>query len=635
MEQRKDIGKAHGDQDGDDDESENFEFSEKWIKNGMQANSTQALQSNQHTKRARFVILGSESDTDLPSNINSCWSSSTSPPRLTVRTEVSPATQPQTQQPLQRPPSSFLLSTSSTATQRPPLLRRDALSDSHKPLLPRQRWTLANAMTDEAISDEGLVKELERMCELGIWKRELLLKEGENLNGGETILVDADSMWEIWEGMLDREKEYIVDEDEDGVVNLSPSFSYHLGTASWLTAQRALLICRELIMTERHYHALLLSLLAGDTRTPPDSLMLHYADELVRASAAVLRAMERQPNASGVAKAFTDNVEEVEGAYVRWCGVVGGWFNGGGVEESGNSNAKLKRNRSRYRSSIDSAITDMSGCGGLESEDGHSPPPFSPLKRVRTWRRSLPSVATLGEATASIYGYGYGTTSRSLRRRNKDKDPDKVGEEQVGSDLSSPPSPSSPSSGQNPVSRPPRVRCKPAVRDLAILPTQRVMRYVLLYRGTLFSFAFIHANTLPLPLLDLLSHIPPNSSSRVFVEQAADAACRIADKCDRAQGNAAFIVAGGSGADAGGSSPEAAESTTRRSNSGRTTATTSSDESTPPTSVESERQPEEVEEDEEESKRDSNGGCNAKLSSSMRRVSMSVSFMSSIGWSRN
>ena len=488
MEQRKETGKAHQDQNSDD-ESEHFEFSEEWIKNGMQANSTQALQSNQHTKRARFVILGSESDMDLPSNINSGWSSSTSHPRLTVRTEVSAsssATRPQTQQPLQRPPSSFLVSTSSTDIQR-----RDALSDSHKPL-PRRRWTLANVMTDEAISDESLVRELERMRELGIWKHELLLKEGERLNEGETILVDADSMWEIWEGMLDREKEYIVDEDEAGVVNLSPSFSYHLGSASWLTAQRALLICRELLMTERHYHALLLSLLAGDTHTRPPTLMLHYATELMRASAVVLRAMEQQPNASGVARAFVDNVEEVEGAYVRWCGVAGGWFSGGGVEESGNSNAKLKRNRSRYRSSIDSAITPAADVGGLESEDGQSPQPVSPLKRtVRTWRRSLPSVASLGEATASIYGYGYGTTSRSLRRRNKDKDPDKVAEEeQVGSDVSSPPSPSSPSSGQSLVSRPPRVRSKLAVRELAILPTQRVLRYVLLYRSTSLSLVF-------------------------------------------------------------------------------------------------------------------------------------------------
>ncbi|KAF9502281.1 hypothetical protein BDN71DRAFT_24658 [Pleurotus eryngii] len=65
----------------------------------------------------------------------------------------------------------------------------------------------------------------------------------------------------------------------------------------------------------------------------------------------------------------------------------------------------------------------------------------------------------------------------------------------------------------------------PTVRDLAILPTQRVMRYVLLFR-------------------DLLAHIPATSPSRAIVQKAVDAAVRVAEKCDRAQGNAAFLRAG-------------------------------------------------------------------------------------------
>jgi len=65
----------------------------------------------------------------------------------------------------------------------------------------------------------------------------------------------------------------------------------------------------------------------------------------------------------------------------------------------------------------------------------------------------------------------------------------------------------------------------PAVRDLAILPTQRVMRFVLLYR-------------------DLLDNTPENSPTRPLVEKALEGAIRIADKCDRAQGNAAFLRRG-------------------------------------------------------------------------------------------
>ncbi|TBU38429.1 hypothetical protein BD309DRAFT_874399 [Dichomitus squalens] len=63
---------------------------------------------------------------------------------------------------------------------------------------------------------------------------------------------------------------------------------------------------------------------------------------------------------------------------------------------------------------------------------------------------------------------------------------------------------------------------KMTVRDLAIQPVQRVMRYVLQYR-------------------DLLEHTPTSSPSRALVERAYDSALRIAKKCDRAQAHAAFL----------------------------------------------------------------------------------------------
>jgi hypothetical protein len=37
----------------------------------------------------------------------------------------------------------------------------------------------------------------------------------------------------------------------------------------------------------------------------------------------------------------------------------------------------------------------------------------------------------------------------------------------------------------------PKYRRKPQVRDLAILPSQRVVRYVLLYKGMTFLYAFV------------------------------------------------------------------------------------------------------------------------------------------------
>ncbi|OJT04451.1 hypothetical protein TRAPUB_4721 [Trametes pubescens] len=60
------------------------------------------------------------------------------------------------------------------------------------------------------------------------------------------------------------------------------------------------------------------------------------------------------------------------------------------------------------------------------------------------------------------------------------------------------------------------------IRELAIQPTQRVMRYVLQYR-------------------DLLDHTPTTSPSRALVERAYEIALRIAKRCDRAQAHAAFV----------------------------------------------------------------------------------------------
>ncbi|KAH9858341.1 hypothetical protein C2E23DRAFT_719411 [Lenzites betulinus] len=60
------------------------------------------------------------------------------------------------------------------------------------------------------------------------------------------------------------------------------------------------------------------------------------------------------------------------------------------------------------------------------------------------------------------------------------------------------------------------------IREMAIQPTQRVMRYVLQYR-------------------DLLYHTPTTSPSRALVERAYEIALRIAKKCDRAQAHAAFL----------------------------------------------------------------------------------------------
>ena len=44
--------------------------------------------------------------------------------------------------------------------------------------------------------------------------------------------------------------------------------------------------------------------------------------------------------------------------------------------------------------------------------------------------------------------------------------------------------------------------------------------------------------------LDLLDHTPEDVPTRPLISQALDEATRIAQKCDRAQGNAAFLRRG-------------------------------------------------------------------------------------------
>jgi len=158
--------------------------------------------------------------------------------------------------------------------------------------------------------------------------------------------------------------------------------------------------------------------------------------------------------------AFTLAEGKLESAYVAWCGVVGAWFT-----EPENGEGRRPRRLSKSRTREDVSLSPRSSLG-------HS--------TTSGWRRSMPSMPTFNGPVPLT------------------------------------PSPSSE------VHSPPKPKRNPSVRDLAILPTQRVTRYVLLYR-------------------DLLSHTPTFSQSRSAVERAVNVASRIAQKCDRAQGHSAFL----------------------------------------------------------------------------------------------
>ncbi|KAJ7631255.1 hypothetical protein FB45DRAFT_917984 [Roridomyces roridus] len=346
-------------------------------------------------------------------------------------------------------------STSPVATPRPPLVRRDAATTS-----PRRRWTLAMALTDDAISDELLVEKLEAL-------RSRSRSRVDSFHHSDT---ETDEwLWAAYDDELEDSTPPPPVPEKDVPVKLPAP-----------NARRALLTCRDLVRTERHYLAALKVLLIGGTRQPPPPLMRAYASALARESAELLQRMEEDPTAWGVAAAFLAQEEALESALVAWCGVVGSWFTDSRKSGTappfglGTWDEPTTPTKWRFRRESITSLSDLP-----------NPPPStqsSPVVPTVVSVRSSGSVRSVLSAGAPAVDL---QRSKS-RDKGMDKDP------------------------------------RPAVRELAILPVQRVMRYVLLYR-------------------DLLQHTPPNSAARGLVAQAVETALRIAQRCDRAQGNSAFL----------------------------------------------------------------------------------------------
>ncbi|KAF8215818.1 hypothetical protein K438DRAFT_612009 [Mycena galopus ATCC 62051] len=325
------------------------------------------------------------------------------------------------------PRSEFLESASSTWGERdentceamPVFPRPRAVSGLPSPSVGYDRpWSLATAIISDEITDEMFVDELELMRMKGSFL------ENRPLCGYAS----------------------------SPTLNLAlPPLADPLLSATWPTARRALLTCRELIRTERNYLALLLILVSNGTATPPPPLIMAYTPALIEASQNLLLKLTANPSVQGIAETFIEAEPSLE-AFVAWCGVSGDFFLSPQRPTIGRTAS------SSVRREMDSPIV-------------------VPLKRrVTTWVQER----------RSSYGMG--------REGTMDV----------------------------PSSNPSKGRSLPSVRDLAILPIQRVMRYVLLFR-------------------DLSANVPATSPSYVFVERALQVAMVIAQKSDRAQGNAAFL----------------------------------------------------------------------------------------------
>jgi len=159
------------------------------------------------------------------------------------------------------------------------------------------------AITDDGITDEKLVDDLENMRIKD--EPPASSKGGFPLGLGpppeyQAVLDESYAEYPLQPGETEQE------EPE------SPS-----SDSSWNTARQALLICRELVRTERRYLASLKTLIKNGTATPPPPSMLPYLPGLIAASDALLQLMEKNPSVQGVSEAFLGVQEHLNDAFVQ------------------------------------------------------------------------------------------------------------------------------------------------------------------------------------------------------------------------------------------------------------------------------------------------------------------------------
>lgn len=417
-----------------------------------------------------------------------------------------------------------------------------------------RRWTLA--MAD--VPDEVLVQELERIRHEGKSSRKKRKSSapagGTSSNGHSNVSCEKEreerekaivyggpeeakwreSEWvKLREAASDSESEMSQsDEELEGVGSPRSVLSEAEEDAGWKSARRALLCCRELVRTERSYQSRLRQLLAGETESPPPPLVLSYVAALLRASEALLARLEDDPSAWGVSVAFVGVEEEVEAAFVAWCGVVGEIFMEGGDttlpanESTGRKTTKSPKNSPTLSPPVSAGLLGRRSVSGVSIAQGQPESIYRKRERIVSYLddetagsragsgRSMgmftaalgtglaynisPSFASQqspelefgggkGGAVAGVHtqAAGSGSGSLSISKALKRMSMFSSASSLPSSPLmphSAPPTMSS-ASGKNAKSK----ERKPSVRELAIQPTQRVMRYVLQYRGMCLS----------------------------------------------------------------------------------------------------------------------------------------------------
>lgn len=311
-------------------------------------------------------------------------------------------------------------------------------------------------------------------------------------------------------------------DDDDDHHFISPIVASPSSDTDWTTARRALLCCRDIIRTERSYLSLLHQLtelmypssvttvtttLSHRTRT----LIYTYLPDLIHASEALLARLEDDPSAWGVSAALIGCEEEIESAFIRWCGVVGEVFvdpSSGPPSNTSSEHAGTTGLRSRVGSTVGFGLKgrSKSGFGERELQSVYRPravscydgvmspseassalPALPPRPHTGLFTAALGTGLALGLSPPRQYtasgqissatktSPGSGTLSRTFTHWKR-----------KGSALSQSMSslPAFAALHTEKEIKKGKGRKVASVRELAIQPTQRVTRYVLQYRGT-------------------------------------------------------------------------------------------------------------------------------------------------------
>ncbi|KAG9029183.1 hypothetical protein FRB95_005597 [Tulasnella sp. JGI-2019a] len=253
----------------------------------------------------------------------------------------------------------------------------------------------------------------------------------------------------------------------------------------WLKARRAMLCVREMIRTESAYRRHLSQVFEMESSLPSPTAPTAFIDHLpilISASFSFSTLLEEDPSAWGVSAAFLSVEDEIERAMVSWCRVVGQVM----MELMASSTSSTTPWYTRRVSIRD---TPKDTARDAEKEE----------------KKALKRSETAGSSGGSSNGP---IMAKFTKREKPPKSANSV----------PPSSATSPALSAPPTSKP------LGIQDVAIMPSQRIPRYVLLFK-------------------DLLQQTPITSPSRALVERALEGALRIAKNCDAAQQNEALSAA--------------------------------------------------------------------------------------------